>query len=764
MTTTRTQLTSAVKTHLEQNQVSIPMHLYHDANNKICKKPRGKGWNLLNLETCEENFINMLGQKYQPVNGVGILTGERTNLTVVDYDSYKHDAAFDVDQFELLFEGSTYATNTINGGTQYYFQYEETLKQTQAKVIDIRNDGGVVTAPPTEFGGKRYSIRHEDEIKRISKEQLEFLKNYIHPTRIKVENFQAPKDFVDLCQKLLRCLNEEQRDGYTNWIKVVKALKAALPEADALALLMEWTRESPKFQDENWVEAQFHKAETFFRLNIEWLHKKARFNNPNVYYSLVNNSIFSNQRMTDIAEESIDPVKAAIRYFDQYHYKITDDAVSFAVVETDQVKIMTKRNLLDLYEHANVWYLDDKGGRKSANVVKEWLKWANMNKANGVTFYPNFRNPKLLVDDRKLNVFRGGLHKYDPTVVPDVSKFQPWLDHIHEVWCSGSDQLYDFTIGRLAMMIQKPAFRCPVNIVIRGEQGSGKSMIGDFIGTKVFGSKFYCYYSSMTSFLDNFNSEQEQALLIVLDEINSGGEAFKKSDALKSITSRTMKTINKKYGARYTVPDYSNMVFMTNNSSILRIEQGDRRYFMLNSSSDRLGDDEYFNQLAAADNLDAGYALFHFLMDYDLSSFNYGKIPTTEWKLDSMVSNIKPVTYCLLHYLWKLKESENPENASWFHGTPPPVLTADLLWETFSERYGAKLPMYTRRKFGCEVSAFLGIGTKVSNGKRLWEISPAVLTAKICRSMRVETLTPILDDFEDLSRRAGQNIINDGHL
>ena len=98
----------------------------------------------------------MLKQAYKPVNGIGVLCGKDSDLTVIDYDTYQDDEKFDRERFETLFDNSTYTVNTLNKGKHYYFEYNKDIKQTQGKVLDIRSDNGFVVSPPTTFGDKGY--------------------------------------------------------------------------------------------------------------------------------------------------------------------------------------------------------------------------------------------------------------------------------------------------------------------------------------------------------------------------------------------------------------------------------------------------------------------------------------------------------------------------------------------------------------------------------------------------------------------------------
>jgi len=753
--------------NIERGWVSIGVNLSKDVNGGIKKVPKGRGWQHNTLQNCVEKFLELTKATYKPVNGLGVLTGGRSQITIVDYDSYKDDPLFDTTKFKDLFYESTFSVKTISGGKHFYFKYCPDLQQTQGKKIDIRNDGGMAICNPTEYNNKKYTIDSDIPVRELTSAQLNFINDYLFPkktVRESEENCPDSGDFGEIIKRCLECLDDDMRENRADWCKVAFVIKLHLGEI-GYPLLLEWSKGSSMFKDEKWIRGQFNSIKakgkdnkTSNFLNIGWLKKRARFQNPNLYFNTIDNGEFSIDRMEDIADGSTNPVEEAVKYFNKYHYKIVDQGIKYAVVESDRVFVYTKGNLEERYGNANVHYVDESGKKKKTNIVKAWLEYKKMNIVKGIGFEPDFKNVKLKTSCGRINIWRGGLHAYDENHQPDMSKCQPWLDHIREVWCDDKKDLYHFTIGRLAILFQRPTFRCPVNIVVKGLMGSGKSFVTDFIGSNVLGDRFYSYYSDMVDFLDGFNSEQEQCLLNVLDEINSGGAAYKQSDKLKSMTTRKKKNINNKYGAKYDVADYSSMVFLTNNETIHRVEQGDRRYLMLESSNHRVGDDQYFTELAKLDTLDAGYEFFHYLMNYDLSKFNPQKIPVSNWKLISMLANITPVTYCVidwLHQRWG--GDECPENT-----TEDIELDTDSLWCCFCLRYGQIKHTQTRYKFMHQVSSFLGMKAncrKRVSGKivRVYKVSCEIVYDLICKALKVDAIDEVLDNFDDLSEKAGDS-------
>ena len=99
--------------------------------------------------------IRKLWETYPKAN-VGVATGVISGLTVIDLDGKQADAAI---KTAGLKRPSTYTVKTPKG-YHLYLTYDPALKQGARllDMLDVRNDGGYVVAPPSEVGAIPYSI------------------------------------------------------------------------------------------------------------------------------------------------------------------------------------------------------------------------------------------------------------------------------------------------------------------------------------------------------------------------------------------------------------------------------------------------------------------------------------------------------------------------------------------------------------------------------------------------------------------------------
>ena len=116
-------------------------------------------------------YSNCLTEHVSDENGLAILTGEVSDLIVVDLDR-TGDSADGVDAWQHVCESKGYETtgpsvSTPSGGKHLYYSYRASIAaglldakcrthitlcaNSGAKAVDVRGDGGIIIAPPTRY-------------------------------------------------------------------------------------------------------------------------------------------------------------------------------------------------------------------------------------------------------------------------------------------------------------------------------------------------------------------------------------------------------------------------------------------------------------------------------------------------------------------------------------------------------------------------------------------------------------------------------------
>lgn len=190
---------------------------------KNSKKPTTE-WKKENREKAMKS-----GKRNFNTNNYGIITGKLNNITVVDFDAYKLDwLTLDQHPIYKVFNGvdgedfNTFTVKTPSGGYHFYFKYEPEIKQTQSEIeVDIRSDGGFITAPNSSINGKKYKIIKNIEIKKMSDKLKEFLLEHLYTKKQRTRATRKPNGEIityndDLLYKYKNITEEDLRHIFDN--------------------------------------------------------------------------------------------------------------------------------------------------------------------------------------------------------------------------------------------------------------------------------------------------------------------------------------------------------------------------------------------------------------------------------------------------------------------------------------------------------------------------------------------------------------------
>jgi hypothetical protein len=265
-------------------------------------------WRKINKENWK-NFVN------KSHDGFAIITGEVSGVSVLDFDSEDAYKEF-LDVF-----GTGIRRNKVftRKGKHLYFKYDPDLKQTQNPVanVDVRNDGGIIIAPPTSYtlldgSTAKYELEKDFELEEFSAEmklwcgEKDLIKNYdvVEDKPKKEKKSKTPKkkskpiekekmdedDITttstittpDIPKKNSYTFLKESKevdvadeinfyfqngmfskidkvsDPYGTWLRIGAALKSELEYKDALAIFRDISKLYPKWWNEDGCEKKFN--------------------------------------------------------------------------------------------------------------------------------------------------------------------------------------------------------------------------------------------------------------------------------------------------------------------------------------------------------------------------------------------------------------------------------------------------------------------------------------------------------------------------
>jgi len=263
----------------------------------------------------------------------------------------------------------------------------------------------------------------------------------------------------------------------------------------------------------------------------------------------------------------------------------------------------------------------------------------------------------------------------------------------------------EYVLNWLAHIVQFPARKTEVCILLYGAQGCGKSTVGEYMLRKIIGLDKMIITSKTDKMFGRFVNTQGK-ILAVLNEA-SGKDTFNICDILKDAITCSTTEQEKKGIDAVTITDYTNYIFTTNNINSVKIPEDDRRFMPIEVNEQHKNDKVYFKALY--DILDNNVLMRKFyeeLMERDLSKFNLViDRPETELMKDMRSMNRN----CIMQFItyWKEKVMTNMDEDGNFMEKK---MTGVKLYECFNHFWtieGKKTESKpTNTKFGIELKQF----------------------------------------------------------
>lgn len=238
-----------------------------------------------------------------------------------------------------------------------------------------------------------------------------------------------------------------------------------------------------------------------------------------------------------------------------------------------------------------------------------WLEHPDRAEYAGMVFLPGENEPGYL------NLWQGW------GCEPVAGACDLYLNFVHEVICSGDDDLYDYILNWCAHLVQRPQELPETALVFRGREGIGKNTFIEPL-SKITGQEHYLMLSSLNQVTGRFSGHLANALLIFCNESVWGGDKSAQG-VLKSMITDSVQPIEYKGRDLSMVKSFRRCIFATNEQWAVPRGADDRRYVITDVSDERKGDWQYFQALNKQMRDDGGTeALFAYLLQRDISQWH----------------------------------------------------------------------------------------------------------------------------------------------
>jgi hypothetical protein len=231
---------------------------------------------------------------------------------------------------------------------------------------------------------------------------------------------------------------------------------------------------------------------------------------------------------------------------------------------------------------------------------------------------------KEKVDEEVFNLWDG----YSVAAIKNITLLAAVLYHIEHIICSGNKECFEYLMNWIAYGLQNPHKNGQVAVACKGEKGSGKGLLGNFI-KRLYG-QHGLQVTNPKHLTGSFNAHMADCCFLFADEVIFAGDKVVENIMKGLITEDTLMIERKGIDAE-CMTNRLKIFMASNNDWIAPASKDERRYFVLNVSSEQIGNEEYFKELSAAmQNTYVQSAFLYEMLHRDISGFTVGKVPDTK--------------------------------------------------------------------------------------------------------------------------------------
>jgi len=305
---------------------------------------------------------------------------------------------------------------------------------------------------------------------------------------------------------------------------------------------------------------------------------------------------------------------------------------------------------------------------------KAWLEHPARRTYDRVVFAPPHSDVFVGPDD--YNIWRGFVCAPYEGAKPDAL-IPRYLDHVHHVIAGGDQAKADYVLDLLADCVQRPGDPPGKALVLRSQQGRGKSLLIETFG-RLFGRHFLSV-NQRSQLTGNFNSHLSGRVVVFADDAVWGGH---KEDVgtIKYLTTQRRFMIERKHVDSCVEDNFMHLFLATNESWAWPAGNRERRGVVYDIDVERPR--SYFDALVAEIKQPTFQpALLAYLMarTVDLRRLRDGL--ETEALREQQDLSVDPV-----QQWWK----QVLDDGAWKGDAWPEFVTTDALYEQFTEEMGSQ--------------------------------------------------------------------------
>ena len=270
-------------------------------------------------------------------------------------------------------------------------------------------------------------------------------------------------------------------------------------------------------------------------------------------------------------------------------------------------------------------------------IADEWIHSPHRREYKGIVFEPMEDIPGYY------NLWQGF------AIEPKEGDWSLMKEHIRDIICQRNEDIARWVFAWMAKIVQKPGKDLQGTcIVLMGEQGAGKGIFAREFGS-IFGGH-YLHLNNINQITGRFNAHLANKLFVFCDEALWDG-SDKAAGVIKGLITEPTFPVEYKGKDIFDVKNHANFIIASNSSRVVPAGEKERRFCVLDVSSEKAGDIQYFKAIMDQMNNGGREAMLYELLHSDISGIDLRIIPKTTALTEQAIHNLESVPKFWLHYL-----------------------------------------------------------------------------------------------------------------
>jgi hypothetical protein len=300
----------------------------------------------------------------------------------------------------------------------------------------------------------------------------------------------------------------------------------------------------------------------------------------------------------------------------------------------DRLKVLSIESFRAWYANRFTTIRDKEGKEKVVTWATAWLCSRERRQYKGIEFFPNPDGAKST--EGYLNLWRG----FAVEARPKVNGWATYRDHLFTNVCHQNQALFDWVLGWFAHIVQRPRERLGTALVLRGKMGTGKTKVGEIMGS--LWPAHYYMVDDPRYITGQFNPHMASCILLQAEEAVWAGDKAAEG-RLKGLVTSIFQMIEAKGIDPIRLDNHVRLIMTSNEDWVVPAGKDERRFAVLDVGDGCAQNWEYFAAIDA-EMADGGReALLHDLLHFDLSKVNLRQIPLTAPLLEQKIRSLTPI-------------------------------------------------------------------------------------------------------------------------